>query len=293
MDFRQIEYFAEVARRGSFLKGAAALGLTQPALSRQVALLERELDCRLFDRGRSGVVLTSEGETLLGRATELFDLWTQIRLSVDPRRESWEKSYSVCAGGTMAAYVLPRLLAKIRRRHGVQFRVMEVDAAEAIDLLVSGRVDLGIVTAPFSHPSLNVIPMMRDEIVPVVPGTERSRARMSLSAFLRKDFVLYHPASAVRRLVDARIRTLAPGSDMSIAMELRTVDSVVRSVEAGLGAGFVSRLALTSRLHVIPIRELHIEREFVIAHRKSRKGLGTLLGELQKGARTTGKGTRV
>lgn len=281
MDFRQIEYFAEIARRGSFLKGAAALGLTQPALSRQIALLERELECRLFDRGRSGVALTSEGERLLGRVTELLDLWTQVRSSVDPRQERWEKSYSLCAGGTMAAYVLPRLLARIRRRHGVQFQVVEVDAAEAVDLLTSGRVDLGIVTAPVSHTALNVLPWMRDEIVPVVPRSEPSR-RMNLASFLKRDFVLYHPASAVRRLVDNRIRSLLPGTELRAAMELRTVDSVVRSVEAGLGAGFVSRFALTPKLRVVPIRELHVEREFVVAHRKSRTGLGALLRELQQ-----------
>ena len=70
---RRLLTFREVARRGSFSRAAEALSLTQPAVSQQVAALEREVGTALLHRGPGGLTLTETGELLLGHADVLSD----------------------------------------------------------------------------------------------------------------------------------------------------------------------------------------------------------------------------
>src|SRR5829696_8751827 len=72
MELRQLSYFVGVSRAGSFSKAAAMLHVAQPALSRQVALLERELNVRLLTRNGRGVVPTSAGREFLTHATTIL-----------------------------------------------------------------------------------------------------------------------------------------------------------------------------------------------------------------------------
>ena len=91
-ELRQFRYFVEIARRGSFTAASRTLHITQSALSEQIMRLERELDCRLFDRGRHGAKVTVAGERLLGRAEELLRVSNEIDRSIGhfgrPRTET-------------------------------------------------------------------------------------------------------------------------------------------------------------------------------------------------------------
>ncbi|MBI3395465.1 MAG: LysR family transcriptional regulator [Spirochaetia bacterium] len=281
MDFRQIEYFAAVAQAGSFLKASRDLGLTQPALSRQVALLERELKVQLFERGRSGVRPTPEGGRLLQRATELLDLWTDTQSSLKGKGQL-ETKYTICAGGTMSAYVLPRILAAIRKRHGVSFRVIEGDALQTAELLDSGKADLGIVSGDPGGGLLSR-EFLTDEIVPVTSRADpMAKRRPRLEEMLKREFVLYHPASAIRALLEQRVRTVAPGRTLNGVMELRSVESVLNCAAAGLGVGFASRLSLPKSVRELRSPELTFQRKFFFAYRPTRPATALLIRAIEE-----------
>ncbi|NBS02790.1 MAG: LysR family transcriptional regulator, partial [Rhizobiales bacterium] len=77
---RELRLFLAVAQSGSILKAANEIGLTQPALSKSIAELERTFGVRLFDRTNRGVTTTPQGEVLLRRATGMFE---ELRQAVD------------------------------------------------------------------------------------------------------------------------------------------------------------------------------------------------------------------
>lgn len=286
MDFRQLRYFIQVHREGSFLKAASSLGLTQPALSQQISLLEREIGQEIFERTSRGILLTRSGETLLAGAVSILDLWKETVENLKQPDQEPEGEYSISAGGTVAAFILPRVLRDIRREYpGLSFRVVEGDARETLEALQRGDADLGILTGPIREREITSSYYLTDRIVPVVAAVHRlARRRKKVTAddLRQEDFVFFHPASAIRRVMEKRFRSIKPPFRIRIAMELRSMESILRSLEANLGAGFISEFAIGSSLHRLPIPELMAERKFYICHRRQRPGLDHLIKAIRK-----------
>ncbi|MBX7057239.1 MAG: LysR family transcriptional regulator [Leptospirales bacterium] len=286
MEFRQLRYFLEIARRGAFQRAATSLGLTQPALSRQIALLERELGQRLLERGPRQTRLTGAGQIAAEYARRIEEEWRELAQALREEPGQLAGEYSISSGGTAAAYLLPALLKTIHRKHpGLRLRVQEGDALETREALLSGAVDLGILSDASSESDLVRSALRSDRIVPVAARNHPllRRKRLKLEDLRNESFVLFHPASAIRRSVEKRLRSLRPGFVMQATMELRSVESVIQSVEAGLGLGFLSELSLTSRLGVLPLAELFVERSIYLCYRKNaRPGLLRLAAALQE-----------
>ena len=281
MEFRQIRYFLAIHEAGSFLRAARGLGLTQPALSRQMSLLERELGQVLFERRARSLHLTASGETFLTYAVRMNDLWREMLDGLNPEAENLHGEYSISTGGTIAAWVLPPVLSRIRRGHrSLSFRVYEGDLEESRERLVRGEVDIGILTGQLDESGLLSRPLFTDRIVPVAARTHPvfRRKPLTIASLAEDSFVFFHPTSAIRRAVEKRLRETRPPLRPRIAMELRSIESVIRSIEAGHGIGFVSELSLNPRLRVLPFEELVAERTFYVSFRRHhRRSLDRLM----------------
>ncbi|PJZ57515.1 LysR family transcriptional regulator [Leptospira barantonii] len=280
MEFRQIRYFLEIRDAGTFQKAAGKLGLTQPALSRQIFLLEKELGTLLFERGPRQVRLTHEGEVFLSYAIRMKELWEELRSGMKEPGRELSGEFSISAGGTVSAWILPQILKKIRKDHpDLVLSVREGDSLETKESILLNEVDLGILTGPVNEPGLVSREFLSDRIVPVAPKTDPifQKKKQTLKDIKEESFVFFHPASAIRKAVEKRIRSLGKEFRPKIGMELRSVESVIKSVEADLGIGFLSEYSLTPKLKVIPIPELIVERKFFLCHKKTiRPGLSKL-----------------
>lgn len=279
MDFKQLSTFLEIHRSGSFLAAAGGLGLTQPALSRQIANLEREVGRPLFVRGSRRVRLTPAGEDLLPIAVQINDLWREAIALMSREPEAATGSYSISTGGIVAAYVLPQTLRTLRRsRPGVSFRVVEGDAQRTREAVLSGESDLGILTGPVTDEDLQTIFIFRDRIVPVVGNAHplAKRRKLSVDAIRGEDFVLFHPGSAIRAATESVFRRIKPIFRPRAVMELRSLESVLRSLETGVGIGFLSELAISGKLTPLPLKELYAERDFFFCYRRSRPGMAAV-----------------
>lgn len=285
MEFRQIRYFIEITRAGSFLKAAAGLGLTQPALSSQIARLEQELGVQLLDRSGRYLRLTAAGDLFLERALQMQDLWQETIELMKPGDRELEGSYAISTGGTIAAWILPRILQKIRKKYaGLSFRVIEGDALQTQEALATGDVDLGILSGTRRESGLERKFFLTDTIVPVISKSHPlvKKGRLTLSGLRKEEFVLFHPASAIRQALEKRFRSLKPRFQPAVAMEVRSMESVIRSVETGIGIGFLSRFCLTDKLREIPLPDLTVERDFYFVYRQnSRAGLGRLIEAIE------------
>ena len=290
MEFRQIRYFLEINKNGSFVRAASALGLTQPALSRQIGLLEREIGKELFERGARQIRLTTAGELFLEKALKLNDLWKETLASLNENTELPSGEYSISSGGTVAAFILPGIIRKIRKKYPqVSFRVREGDAHENREAVIGGEVDLGILTGPIKDRELSRHFFLTDQIVPVVSRDhhllktegDKNVKRIDTGVLREEDFVLFHTTSAIRQVMEKKLRGLRPVFKPRAAMEMRSVESVIRSLEAGLGVGFLSRFALTPKLRALEIEELTAERKFYFCYRRNRPGLDRLIEEFK------------
>jgi DNA-binding transcriptional LysR family regulator len=283
MDHKQIKYFLEIVKHGSFQSAASALGLTQPALSQQIGLLEREYKESLFYRSKTGVQLTHKGSVFHSYAIQMNKLWMEVEEGMRYEGEILAGHFTIAAGGTVSAWILPKLIKKILKNSPqISISVIEGDNVETKELLKNGTVDLAILTSPFIPDRLiQTIPFLSDKIVPIVEKDHPLLHKKNLSVHdvVEERFVYYHQTSAIRMSLEKSWKKNKVHFQPKIIMELRSIESIVKSVEAGLGIGFISPFALTSKVRILHISKLYGEREYLIAFKKNSRANIALLAE--------------
>ena len=180
MDLRQLEILKAVAETGSFTGAGRRLHVSQSAISRQILLLEAELNEPLFWRIKRKVKITPAGEALLQLSIRVFD---DIRETTDRLSETQQKltgTIRLVGGMTVSIYVFPTLLKEFQRLHpDVDVKVMTGPADRLVRRLRAGTVDLGLLTLPVSEPDLITRPVMREELqlvtYPAHPMAQKKR----------------------------------------------------------------------------------------------------------------------
>jgi LysR family transcriptional regulator, nitrogen assimilation regulatory protein len=170
MDLRRLTHFVQIAEAGSLSKAADKIRIAQPALSRQMRLLENTVGIPLFNRHRRGVQLTREGEELRSR---LVGPLRQIELAIeDTRSLSKEISGNVAFGmPPTTSYVLAGPLARRVAQHApnVSLRVVEGYQGHLIDWLQRGEIDVALLYGPASDYRLKAQDLLVEELVLVGP----------------------------------------------------------------------------------------------------------------------------
>src|SRR5690349_4247913 len=141
---RRLLTFREVARRGSFSRAAEALALTQPAVSQQIAALEREVGTPLLHRGPGGLALTETGKLLLGHADALSDRLRVADAQVAELAAAREGKLVVGAYASALATVVPEAIARWHAETpDVSVEVLEVPSEDAAAGVRDGRLHVG------------------------------------------------------------------------------------------------------------------------------------------------------
>jgi len=248
MELAPLRSFLAVAREGHMTRAARHLHLSQPAVSAQIARLEEELGTSLFHRGPRGMELTAAG-ALFQRYVERAVVWLEDgRDAVDALQGLGRGTLSVGGGETATTYLLPPLLREFHEHYpGVRLYVREQGSTAVVDALLAGSLDLGVVTLPVDPAvadALAITPWVADDLRLVLPPEHplHGQSTFAWSDLDGQPLVLFEGGTAVRRVIDAALD--ARGVSPEIVMELRSIESIKRMVDQGIGAAFVSRFAL-------------------------------------------------
>lgn len=243
MDLRQLEYFVAVAEQGSFSRAAARLNLSQPSLSRQVALLERELSQRLLQRTGRGVAVTEAGQTLLGHARPMLAAAEQARFELKEMRDEPRGSVVVGLPHRVATGLCVPLVREFRRR--LPHAMVSVSEGLSLSLredLIAGRVDVALLFDPAPTPLLRSEQLMRERLVLMAPSGRRLPPQVSLHALQDEPMVLPSSPNPIRTLVDAVL--LPRKLRLNLVAEVGAVHSAMSVVEAGLACSILPESAL-------------------------------------------------
>lgn len=149
VETRLLHYFLTVARERNITNAAKALHITQPTLSRQMALLEEEIGAKLFVRDRRPLSLTDEGLLLRRRAEEILELLEKTESEVSSREEQVEGSISIGCGELASGRLLAQLIADFSRQHPrVVFDVYTANADQIKRRMDDGLTDIGLLLEP-------------------------------------------------------------------------------------------------------------------------------------------------
>ena len=251
----RLRAFSAVARHGSFSRAAEELYVSQPAVSKHVAALERELGVRLLERGRSGAALTDAGRRLVDYVVRAEALLASGRRALaDPG----EGTLSIAASGIPGTYLLPRPLADFARDNPlVEIDLRLSTSGGALELVRAHEFELGIVGGLSPPPELTSEALADDEVILVGPphlGGRRLRPREleDLTWISREE------GSATRASLEAALWQI--GVTPRRRLVLDSWEAVKRSAAEGLGVAAVSRFALDEELAAGTLAVLDVRR---------------------------------
>lgn len=149
MDLKSLRYFLAIAEEGSISAAAESLNLSQPNISRQMTLLEKELGAKLFERGSRRIILTEEGTLLRRRAVEILQLADTAVTEIGSAGKDVIGTVRIGCGETDAMRVVARAIRRFSETHPmVRFELHSGNAEDVSDLLERGLVDFGVLIEP-------------------------------------------------------------------------------------------------------------------------------------------------
>ena len=174
MNLQRLRYFVAVAEELHFGRAAERLHMSQPPLSQQIRLLERELDTTLFDRSTRRVTLTDAGAFLYPEAVRLLSAADGVDRVMDQHRHGRAGTLRVGFVDSAAYEVMPRVLSEYRRRWprvGYELHTMSSD--EQVQALRAGRIDLGIGRAAADARNVEATLVMHEPLLVAVGASHR------------------------------------------------------------------------------------------------------------------------
>jgi DNA-binding transcriptional LysR family regulator len=274
MSLERLRALVEVERRGAITRAARALGITQPALSRRIQLLEQEFETPLLARSRKGATLTEMGQPVAAEGGLLLERYERLKEAVGAHLRLERGTVRVGGGAAAVSFLLPPIIRSFRQRHGdVVFHLKEAGSRDVVEEVLRENIELGIVTLPVESREVVITPLLRDPIV-LVAARDHALARrrqIPAAALSGVPLIGFEGGSAIRRLIDRALEQ--SGVEVQVVMELRSIQSILRMVALRLGLAFVSRLGVEAAgegVKVIRVQGLRITRTLAVIRKRDR-----------------------
>jgi LysR family transcriptional regulator, benzoate and cis,cis-muconate-responsive activator of ben and cat genes len=258
MEIRQLRYFVTVADEGSFTGAARRLHVSQPPISRQISLLERELGVMLFERVRPRVRLTDAGRAFYRQARAA--LGSVESAAVAARRASEGEVGKISLGlGGLVAYLLPEVVARFRARHrAVELVLHPLNLAEQYEAVLNDVIDFGLVVLPIENEGIVTELFRREPLMAVLPPSHPlcAQPRLHVEDLAPHEFVLFPWARGYGfgRLV-MRVCSRA-GFVPRVVQEAWPTESILGMVGAGVGISILPAMAQRQQVANVEYRPL-------------------------------------
>ncbi len=263
LNLHELNVFVEAALAQNFSVAARRLYLSQPAVSLHIGNLEKQLGIELFHRNGRTIQLSDAGRVLLPMAQDALRHGKHIEETMSGLRGVVTGDLTIACSTTVGKYVLPRLVAGFRHCYPqVRVSVNLTSRRLAIEWLLAGRSELAVAGGRANHAELAYEPLVRDNIVLIVAADHpwadgRVVAPVDL---LGEPFILRESTAASNEVLAEGLAShgLEIGQ-LRTVLTLASAEAVEMSVEAGIGAAFVSRLAAARGLALGRVVEVPVE----------------------------------
>ncbi|MDH5535659.1 MAG: LysR family transcriptional regulator [Betaproteobacteria bacterium] len=273
MDLRSIKYFVQIAELGSITRAAGHLGIAQPALSRHVRSLEEELDTQLLVRLPRGVRLTGAGRQFLEHCRRILRELERAREELRPGNEAPVGKVILGLSPTVGPLLLPGVMARVRRQcPQISLKVVEWFSAQLYDALLTGHVDVAVLTNPPPSRALKFTPLTSEPIVVLTPQQPRGARRFYTLPELAKTPVV--TTSAIRAIVEEQIGRY--GGRLAVEAEMDAVEAIRRLLLKGASTAVLPVSAFfddirAGHIGAFQIADANVHRMLVLAHPAERR----------------------
>ena len=269
-DFR-LRVFKTVADRLSFTKAAGELLISQPAVTRHISELERQLRVSPFLPGTGGFSLTRRGQRLLVHANRILDLYGNLNDAFAEEEKRFCGEIRLGASTTIAQYLLPGILASFKRRYPeIRLELFSGNTERIEEQIAGKRLDFGLIEGKASRHSLHYEPFMDDELV-LVTSASNSAFRddeTTLEKLRQLPLVIREAGSGTLDVLEEALAAKGFSLQMMhIEMQLGSTEGIKRYLYHSGTFAFLSVQAILdeltqNKLRVVEIEGFEVRRRF-------------------------------
>ncbi|MCY8039807.1 LysR family transcriptional regulator [Bacillus paralicheniformis] len=256
MNIQKYVAFVKVVELGSFTKAAQSLDYTQSGISRMINDLETEWGVSLFERGRAGINLTSDGLKLLPQLKRICNEHEILMTQIEELHDIKTGMIRIGTFSSVATHWLPNMIRIFKKDYPkIDFELLLGDYTEIESWILNGRVDFGFVRLP-SKPDLDTIFVEQDRLLVVMPLNHplANCEKFPIDNLLNSPFMLLEKGAK------AEISEIFEMHQISPQVNFTTWDdyAIMSMVENGLGISILPELILKRIPHKIIAKELEI-----------------------------------
>ena len=257
MDLKQLEYFVRVAEMGSFTRASISLDVAQPALSRQIRLLEVELRQNLLIRNGRGAVPTEAGKLLLEHGRGILHQVALTREELGAARGALAGKVSIGLPPSLSKLITVPLV----KAFAVEMPKAQLTLTEGFSVLMhqglrAGNLDMAVLYNPERSTELEMQTLHEDELALISPAhsspTQVPAGGLSLNAVADLPLILPSRPNAFRILIEGEL--MAIGKRPNVLLEVDGLNAILNLVKEGMGHAILPDYTLSNFDNVAPFR---------------------------------------
>lgn len=248
MEIDQLETFLAVGTYGGFHKAAAALRISQPAVSARIRALENSLGVKLFARVGGTLSVSAAGKALRPHAAQLLRDVSRARQAVHELQPSARGTLSVAAALSVCTYFLPDVMKDYQAANPkVMVSLRSGTSVQVLKMVLDGEAEVGVARS-LNHPEVETITLRDDPLIlvghPKHPAAQRRRVR--LEDVETMPLIFFDRGSSDWTLTQSLFRRV--GQLPNTVLEVETIEAAKRMVERKLGLSFLPQIAVIHEL---------------------------------------------
>ncbi|RHW34075.1 LysR family transcriptional regulator [Lysinibacillus yapensis] len=256
MNIQKYMAFVKAVEYGSFTKAAEALNYTQSGISRMISDLESDWGVLLFERGRAGITLTSDGIKLLPQVKRVCNEHEMLMIKVEDLHDLQTGMIRIGTFSSVATHWLPNMIKIFKKDYpNIDFELLLGDYTEIENWIIEGRVDFGFLRLP-TKAEMETIFVEQDRLLVVLPEDHplANCEKFPIKALTNSPFMLLEKGAK------AEISEIFEQHNISPQIDFTTWDdyAIMSMVENGLGISILPELILQRIPYQIITKELEV-----------------------------------
>jgi DNA-binding transcriptional LysR family regulator len=250
INLNQLRVFFFAAKNLSVTKAARELFITQPAVTAQIKLFEKNCSLNLFKKKGRNIFLTNEGQIIYEHAKKMFRYEKEIETAIGKMKELKSGVLRLGAAKTFASYFIPALISGFRQKYpDVQILLSSKGSSlDKINSLLNLSNEVAIIAKVVENPKICFVPFSWDELVPIfAPGHHLAQKEViAFGELAREPIIMKETGSGTRKLVDELFarHDCVP----KILMEMSSAEFIKKLVQQGEGISLLMRESVNAEL---------------------------------------------
>lgn len=266
MELRQIRYFIAVAKHLNFTKAAKECYISQSALSEQIRNLEKEFNCKFFERTSRKVSLTMDGKSFLNYCVHINQYIQDAKSTIGKKKNKIEGIINIATLQTIMLSWLPLLIMEFKKHFPyIQFVTSELGSVEVENSVKNHTIDLGITNLPLRDTSLYSKLLYKERLVLIVPErhhlTFSSKNTLEFSDLKNESFIIPEKGYDLRGIILKAF--FESGYSPNIVIENGKIESVKYFVHCGLGIAFIPEIAVHYNFQKYKLKWFYVKPEIL------------------------------